>query len=102
MKSPGPCLGGEFQVLAPAHARAALHHVDHALQVAVVVRAGLRVGVDGDGARPQLLRADAREVDRGARSMPGVCAVFGSSWLPGITRTPSCFHFACSWGGSWG
>src|SRR6478672_2498678 len=27
------------------------------------------------------------------RSMPGVCAVFGSSEWPGITRTPSCFHF---------
>src|ERR1700741_1611040 len=27
------------------------------------------------------------------RSMPGVCAVLGSSECPGITRTPSCFHF---------
>src|SRR5438093_2149313 len=27
------------------------------------------------------------------RSMPGVCGVFGSSEWPGITRTPSCFHF---------
>src|SRR6185437_12323888 len=27
------------------------------------------------------------------RSMPGVCAVFGSSEWPGMTRTPSCFHF---------
>src|SRR5215211_9465080 len=26
------------------------------------------------------------------RSMPGVCAVLGSSDDPGITRTPSCFH----------
>src|SRR5215813_12957420 len=26
------------------------------------------------------------------RSMPGVCAVLGSSDEPGITRTPSCFH----------
>src|ERR1700704_3404254 len=25
--------------------------------------------------------------------MPGVCAVLGSSEWPGITRTPSCFHF---------
>src|SRR5262245_58142006 len=30
--------------------------------------------------------------------MPGVCAVLGSSEDPGMTRTPSCFHFgACSW-----
>src|SRR4051812_23699526 len=27
------------------------------------------------------------------RSMPGVCAVFGSSEWHGITHTPSCFHF---------
>src|SRR3954469_14637355 len=26
------------------------------------------------------------------RSIPGVCAVFASSWLPGMTRTPSCFQ----------
>src|SRR5262249_8705039 len=26
------------------------------------------------------------------RSMPGVCAVLGSSACPGMTRTPSCFH----------
>src|SRR5689334_17014558 len=27
-----------------------------------------------------------------ARFMPGVCAVFVSSWSAGITRTPSCFQ----------
>src|SRR5215470_16429695 len=27
------------------------------------------------------------------RSMPGVCGVLGSSAWPGMTRTPSCFHF---------
>src|SRR5574337_603746 len=26
------------------------------------------------------------------RSMPGVWAVFASSWSPGMTRTPSCFQ----------
>src|ERR1700730_14119610 len=32
------------------------------------------------------------------RSMPGVCAVLGSSEEAGMTRTPSCFHLdACSW-----
>src|SRR5262245_50771945 len=30
------------------------------------------------------------------RSMPGVCATLGSSWSPGTTRTPSCFHFVSS------
>src|SRR5665213_2510690 len=28
------------------------------------------------------------------RSMPGVCAVFASSWLAATTRTPSCFQAA--------
>src|SRR5206468_2896899 len=37
----GTGLGGELQVLAPAHARAALDDVDHALQRPVVMRAGL-------------------------------------------------------------
>src|SRR5512133_3821568 len=36
------------------------------------------------------------------RSMPGVCAVLASSWLPGITRTPSCFHAGASLPSSWG
>ena len=57
-------LGGELQLLAPAHARPAPHDVDHALEVAVVVGAGLGVGVDGHRAGPELLRADAGEVDR--------------------------------------
>src|SRR5262252_1124708 len=35
------------------------------------------------------------------RSMPGVCAVLGSSELPGMTRTPSCFHFASWWWARW-
>src|SRR5207253_166198 len=59
-----PRFRGELQVLAPAHARAALHHVDHALEVAVVMRTGLRIRMDVDGARPQLARPDAREIDR--------------------------------------
>src|SRR6185503_684748 len=52
-------------VIAPAHAHAPALHVDHALHGAVVVRAGLRVGEDAHGARPDLLGAHAREVDRG-------------------------------------
>ena len=43
MKSPGLGLGDELQVLAPAHAGLAAHHVDHAFQRAVVVRAGLGI-----------------------------------------------------------
>src|SRR5882672_10472866 len=35
------------------------------------------------------------------RSMPGVCAVLGSSEFPGMTRTPSCFHFGSWWWSGW-
>ena len=52
-----PGLRGELQPLAPAHAGPPAHHVDHALQLAVVVRAGAGAGVDRDRARPELLRA---------------------------------------------
>jgi len=49
--------------------------------------------MDRDRAGPDLLRADAGEIDRPAlRSMPGVCAVLASSELAGITRTPLCFQ----------
>jgi hypothetical protein len=57
--------GDKLQALAPPHARPALEHVDDALQVAVVVRARLGVGVDCHRAHPQLLRAHVRKVDRG-------------------------------------
>ncbi len=92
----GTGFGGEFEVLAPAHAGLAAHDEDHAFEFAMVMRAGLGVGVDGDGAGPELLRTDAGGVDRGLAIHAGVCAVLPSSELPGMTRTPSCFHF-----GSW-
>ena len=53
----GTGLGDELQPLAPAHPRAPLTDVDDALDRAVVMRAGLRVGMDDDGPRPQLLGA---------------------------------------------
>jgi hypothetical protein len=34
------------------------------------------------------------------RFIPGVCAVLGSSAWPGITRTPSNFHFG-AWASWW-
>ena len=64
MKSPGLGLGDELELLAPAHAGPAAHHVDHALQRAMVMRAGLGVGMDADRAGPDLLCADARGIDR--------------------------------------
>jgi hypothetical protein len=60
-----PRLRGELQPLAPAHPRPAADHIDDALQMAVVMRAGLGVGLDRDGAGPKLLRAGPGEVDGG-------------------------------------
>src|SRR5262245_45873330 len=60
----GPGLGHELEVLAPAHARSSAHHVDDAFQFAVVMRPGLGVGLGAYGSGPDLLRADARVVDR--------------------------------------
>src|SRR6266851_2764278 len=61
-------LGDEFEPIAPAHAGPPLDDIDDALERAVMMRPGFRVGVDGDRAGPQLLRAGAGEVDRrGAR-----------------------------------
>ena len=48
----------ELEAIAPAHPSFALQDVNDAFHVPVVVRSGLRFGVDGDGACPELLRAD--------------------------------------------
>ena len=61
----GAGLRGELQMLAPAHPRLAPHHIDDAFEMAVVMRAGLGVGLDGHRAGPQFLRAGAGEIDRG-------------------------------------
>src|SRR5262245_12929208 len=58
-------LGSEFQPFAPAHACFAPHNVDDALELAVVMRAGLGIGLNAHRARPDFLRADARIIDRG-------------------------------------
>ena len=54
--------GRELELSAPAHAGSAFEYVDHGLEVSVVVRAGFGIGVDDDGAGPELLGADAGEV----------------------------------------
>src|SRR5580765_3732765 len=59
-----PGLGGELERLAPAHPRPPLDDVDDAFERAVMMRPGLRAGMDVHRASPELLRADAREVDR--------------------------------------
>src|SRR5262249_37781319 len=60
----GAGLGGEFEPLAPAHAGFSPHHVDHALERTMMMRAGLCVWVDRDGAGPEFLSARARKIDR--------------------------------------
>src|SRR6266481_1882374 len=56
--------GGEFQPLAPAHARLSAHHVDDALQLTVVMRPGLGIGANVHRACPNFLSTDAGIVDR--------------------------------------
>src|SRR5436309_5235287 len=72
----GAGFGHEFELVAPAHARFAAHHVDHALDWAMMMSAGLGLGVDDDGAGPEFLGAGARVGDGGgavhARGLRGV------------------------------
>ena len=67
----GAGLGDKFKPVTPAHAGPAARDIDDALDGAVVVGAGLRGGVDDDGAGPQLLCAGARRRDRGRATHPG-------------------------------
>jgi len=53
----GSGLGLEFQTLAPAQSRDSVENVNHGLQVAVVMRAGFRLGVDCERAGPELRRS---------------------------------------------
>src|SRR5256886_6503136 len=72
----GAGLGDELELVAPAHAGLAANDVDHALYRAVMVGAGLGLGVDDDGAGPEFLGAGARVGDGGgavhARGLRGV------------------------------
>src|SRR5271156_1819361 len=49
----------ELQIISPAKAGAAPHHVDDGFEFSVMMGAGLGIGMDYDRSRPQLLRADA-------------------------------------------
>jgi len=44
----------EFEVIAPTHARATSDHVNHSLQLTMMVGAGFGVSLNDDGAGPQL------------------------------------------------
>ena len=55
----------EFQLLAPAESRAALHYIEDRFQLAMVVRARLGVGFDYHRSGPQLVRSGAGVIDGG-------------------------------------
>lgn len=57
-------LGHELELLAPSHSRAPLNDVDHALELAVMMRAGLGVCMNRDSACPKLACACPRVSDR--------------------------------------
>ena len=48
----------EFEVISPAEAGAAANDINYGFEFAMVVRTGLGVGMDDDGAGPKFLRAD--------------------------------------------
>src|SRR5262249_25486181 len=53
-KIPWSGLGDVLQMIAPAHAGAAIHHINNTLQVSMVVRTRFGMGMNGDSAGPQL------------------------------------------------
>src|SRR5258708_26947732 len=57
-------LSDKLEPIAPAHTGAPADHIDHALEGAMMVSAGLGLGMDDDRSRPQLLGAHARVGDR--------------------------------------
>src|SRR5208283_160720 len=67
----------ELQMISPAKARAAPHHVDHSFQFSMMMRTGLGIGVHHDGSRPELLRTDSGTRDG-----------FGSSHAWRLGRVP--------------
>src|SRR5205814_2338747 len=58
-------LGDIFEMVAPAHPRPAPDDINDAFEGAVVVCAGFRIGVDMNGAGPDLLRPDTSKIDGG-------------------------------------
>ncbi len=61
----GPGFGHEFQIVSPAHARLAAHHVDDALDRAMMMGTGLGLCMDHHRPGPQFFGAAARMGDGG-------------------------------------
>ena len=53
------CVGHILKVLAPPHARPPADHVNDTFQLSMVMSTGLGIGVNGNRARPQLIRTGA-------------------------------------------
>ena len=60
----GAGFGNKLQLVAPAHARLAADHINHAFHRAVMMRAGLGLGMNHHGSRPQFFRAGRRMGNR--------------------------------------
>jgi hypothetical protein len=61
----GPGLCHILEVVAPAHAGLAAHHVNHAFKLAMVVHARLGVWLNSHCSGPDLLGTDTGVIDRG-------------------------------------
>jgi hypothetical protein len=95
-------LSHKLKTLAPAHPRLALEDVDDALEVAVVVRASLGVGMDRDGAGPELLSSDTRKVDGGCARHAGCLGGVGVEAVGGDDGDAGVFPFRGGVGRHWG
>src|ERR1700678_1431950 len=69
-KIPRGGLGFEFQTLAPAQPGNSVEHVNHSLQVAVVMGAGFRLCVNCEGAGPELRCTRVLRRDRSEATQP--------------------------------
>src|SRR5215510_12424059 len=70
-KIPWPGLGDVLQMIAPAHAGTAIHHINNTLQVSMVVRTRFRMGMNGDSTGPQLTGPSTSMGDGGSAGHAG-------------------------------
>src|SRR5438874_1982899 len=49
-----PGLGNVLQMIAPTHTGTSMHHINHTLQIPMVVGTSFGMGMDSDGAGPEL------------------------------------------------
>ena len=66
-----------FEGVSPSHSSLPADDVDDAFEVAVVMRPGLRIRMDGDGTCPQFIGAGHRVIDRCRPVHPGCLRCVG-------------------------